>query len=40
MATGKNIDDARETYSGFTNLVKWGAICSAVAAAFVVFLIS
>ncbi len=41
MASGKdNMRAARETYSGFIELFKWGAIVSAIAAAGVIFLIA
>ena len=40
MTSGDHMREASETYAGFTNLVKWGAISVAIIAAFVVFLIS
>ena len=40
MASGNNIDTAQETYTGFTHLIKWGAISAGIAAVIVVFLIS
>lgn len=40
MASGNDMKAANESYAGFINLLKWGAILSALAAAFVVFLIS
>jgi hypothetical protein len=40
MASDNNMDSAKETYGGFTSLVKWGTIISFVVAAVVVVLIS
>jgi hypothetical protein len=40
MASGNDMKMANESYSGFTTMVKWGAILSALAAAIVVLLIS
>ena len=40
MASGNEMESARETYSGFTHIVKWGSIACAVVVAFVVFLIA
>lgn len=41
MASGNdNMRAARETYSGFVGMFKWGAVACAVAAAGVVFLIA
>lgn len=40
MASGNDMKRAEETYSGFTALVKWGAILSVATAAFVVLLIA
>lgn len=40
MASGNDMRAANESYGGFITLVKWGTILSAIAAAFVVYLIS
>ena len=40
MASGNDMRAAQDTYAGFTVLVKWGTIASALVAAFVVFLIA
>ncbi|MBM3594611.1 MAG: aa3-type cytochrome c oxidase subunit IV [Alphaproteobacteria bacterium] len=40
MASENNMDSAKETYGGFTSLVKWGTISSFVVAAVVVVLIA
>lgn len=40
MASGNDMRAARDTYEGFTVLVKWGTIATALVAAFVVFLIA
>lgn len=40
MTSGNDMNKATETYSGFTTMVKWGAIVSILAAAVVVVLIS
>lgn len=40
MASGHNMDEARETYSGFTVMVKWGTIASILAVALVIVLIT
>ena len=40
MTSGNDLRAARETYDGFTSMVKWGAIACAVIAAVVIFLIA
>ena len=40
MTTGDNMGRAKETYGGFTSLVKWGAAVSAIVALIVIFLIA
>jgi len=40
MASGHNMDEAKETYGGFTALVKWGTIISILAAILVIILIT
>lgn len=40
MASGNDMKAATETYSGFTALVKWGAIATAIITAGVVALIA
>jgi hypothetical protein len=40
MASGNDMRAANETYAGFTALVKWGTIATAIIAAGVVFLIA
>lgn len=40
MSSGNDMDSARETYAGFTGLVKWGTILSAIVAAIVIVLIA
>ncbi|MBW8752761.1 MAG: aa3-type cytochrome c oxidase subunit IV [Sphingomonadales bacterium] len=40
MASGNDMKAANETYAGFTNMVKYGAITVAVIAIFVVGLIA
>lgn len=40
MASGNDMKAANEAYAGFLTLFKIGAIISALAAAFVVFLIA
>lgn len=40
MTTGDNMGKAKETYSGFITLLKWGTISSAVVAAIVVLIIA
>lgn len=40
MASENNMDSAKESYGGFTSLIKWGTIGSFVVAAFVVVLIA
>jgi len=40
MASGNDMDTAKETYSGFTSLVKWGAIIVAIVTIVVVALIA
>lgn len=40
VASGNNIESAKETYGGFTSLIKWGTIGSFLVAAIVVVLIS
>lgn len=40
MASGNDMRAANETYSGFTALVKWGTIATAIIAAGVVALIA
>ncbi len=40
MASENNTDNAKETYGGFTSLIKWGTIGSFLVAAAVVVIIS
>lgn len=40
MASGNDMESARETYSGFTNLLKWGSIVTAIVTAVVIALIA
>lgn len=41
MASGNdNMRSARETYSGFIEMFKWGSVVVAIAAAAVVYLIA
>lgn len=40
MASSNDMKAARETYSGFTALLKWGTILSAATAIFVILLIA
>jgi hypothetical protein len=40
MESGNDMKAAKETYGGFTALIKWGTIISAVTAAIVVLLIA
>lgn len=40
MSSGNDMKSANESYDGFTTLVKWGTICVAIVAAFVIFIIS
>lgn len=40
MASENNMDSAKESYGGFTSLIKWGTIGSFVVTAFVVVLIA
>jgi hypothetical protein len=40
MASGNDMENAKETYDGFTVLIKWGTISAFVAAAIVVVLIA
>ena len=40
MASGNDMKAANETYSGFINMVKYGAIAVAIIAIFVVGLIA
>jgi hypothetical protein len=40
MASGNDMKAANETYGGFTVLVKWGTIISAIAAAIVIWLVA
>lgn len=40
MASGNDIKTAQETYAGFINMFKWGAIAVAVVAILVVGLIA
>ena len=40
MTSGDHYREAKETYWGFTNMVKWGAIAAAIITAFIVFLIA
>lgn len=39
MASGKNIDSARNTYGSFTRFAKWSAITVAVLVAIIVLII-
>ncbi|MFA7604391.1 MAG: aa3-type cytochrome c oxidase subunit IV [Novosphingobium sp.] len=40
MASGNDMKAANETYSGFTSMIKWGAIVAAVATSVVVALLA
>ena len=40
MASGNEMESARETYSGFIGIVKWGSIVTAVLVAIVIVLIA
>ena len=40
MASGNDMESARETYSGFTNLVKWGSVLTAIVVVVVIALIA
>jgi Bacterial aa3 type cytochrome c oxidase subunit IV len=40
MGSGNDMKNANETYGGFTTLIKWGTILSALVGAFVVVLIA
>lgn len=40
MTSGNDINQAKATYSGFTSIIKWGAILAVAAAALVIVLIS
>jgi len=40
MTSGNDMNSAKESYSGFTSLVKWGTISAVVAAAIVILLIA
>ena len=40
MASGNDMNAAKETYGGFTAFMKWGTIVTALVTAFVVFLIA
>lgn len=40
MASGNDMESAKETYSGFTVLIKWGTISAFVVAAIVVVMIA
>lgn len=40
MAGNGNMKQAEGTYSGFTALMKWGTIASAIVAAFAIWLIA
>lgn len=40
MASGNDMKSANETYSGFTHLVKWGAIIVAIVTVIVVAIIA
>lgn len=40
MESGNDMKAARETYGGFTTLIKWGTIISAVTAIIVIALIA
>ncbi len=40
MTSGNDMKAARETYAGFTNMMKYAAITIAIIAAFVIFLIA
>lgn len=40
MASNNDMKQATETYGGFTGLVKWGTIVSAIAAAVVIWLVA
>lgn len=40
MASGHNMDEAQETYTGFTGLIKWGTISSILAVVLVLVLIT
>jgi len=40
MTSGDNMNKAKETYSGFTVLIKWGTISAVAVTALVVVLIA
>lgn len=40
MASGNDMKAANATYGGFTVLVKWGTIISAIAAGIVIWLVA
>lgn len=40
MASGDNMQNARETYDGFIGLVKWGSVVTIAVTALVVLLIA
>jgi len=40
MSSGNDMDSARETYAGFTGLVKWGVIIVGIVTVIVVALIA
>jgi hypothetical protein len=40
MAQQQDMTQANGTYSGFTALIKWGTIVSAIVAVFVILIIS
>jgi len=40
MASGNDMETAQETYSGFTSLVKWGSIATAIVVVIVIALIA
>ena len=40
MASGNDMKAANETYAGFINMFKWGAIAVAIVAIFVVGMIA
>lgn len=40
MASGNDMKAHEATFAGFTGLVKWGSIVTALVTAFVIFMIS
>lgn len=40
MANQQDMSQANGTFTGFVTLMKWGSICTAIVAAFVILIIS